>query len=138
MRHEVRVASMTSRVHVERSGELIAVVELDDERTLFGRRPECDVLLDDSTVSSAHLEVARHGSALVATDLGSRNGTLLNGQRLVRPARLADGDTLALGRCRLRVSLPAPPGLIGTTPADAAVIALTGEERAVAAALVSR
>jgi predicted component of type VI protein secretion system len=129
---------MTPRVHVEQGGELIAVIELGAERTLFGRGAECDVLLDDSTISSAHLEVARHGSALVATDLGSLNGTLLNGQRLIRPARLADGDTLALGSCRLRVSIPSPVGRPGTTPAEAPVMPLTGEELAVAAALVSR
>jgi pSer/pThr/pTyr-binding forkhead associated (FHA) protein len=122
-------------MHVERGGDVVAVVELQAERTLFGRGPECDVLLDDSTVSSAHLEVARHGSAFVATDLGSLNGTVLNGRRLVRPVRLADGDTLALGSCRLRVSIPAATA---TTPAEAPVIALTADELAVAAALVSR
>jgi pSer/pThr/pTyr-binding forkhead associated (FHA) protein len=126
------------KVHVDRGGETVAVVELGSERTLFGRGSDCDVTLDDETVSSAHLEVARYGTAWVATDLGSRNGTLLNGQRLVGPARLADGDTLALGTCRVRVSLRAAASSVGTVPAEAPVIALTSEELAVAAALVTR
>src|SRR4051794_36259674 len=99
---------MEPRVQVERDGVLVAVIVLERERTRFGRDPKSDVPLDDRTVSNDHLEITRHGLSLVANDLGSRNGTLLNGKRLVGPARLADGDTLTLGRCRLRVSVARP------------------------------
>src|SRR4051794_29416613 len=71
-------------------GPITGPVRLSDDRALVGRGPDCDVRLDDNTVSSAHLEIARHGSALVATDLGSLNGTVLNGDSLFRPVRLAD------------------------------------------------
>jgi predicted component of type VI protein secretion system len=125
------------RVQVERGAELLTVIELEAERTLFGRAEHCDVRLDDPTVSSDHLEVTRHGATLVATDLGSRNGTLLNGQRLMGPTRLTDGDTLALGSCRLRIGIAG-----GRIPGTAAIrsqdVVLSDEERAVAAALVAR
>ena len=101
---------MEGRVQIEQNGALVRVVDLARERTLVGRAEHCDVRLDDTTVSSDHLEITRHGQALVATDLGSRNGTLLNGQRLApRSERLTDGDTLALGGCRLRIELGRRP-----------------------------
>ena len=128
---------MQGRVQIEQDGVLVRVVDLTQERTLIGRAEHCDVCLDDTTVSGDHLEIARHGQALVATDLGSRNGTLLNGQRLTRSVRLADGDTLALGGCRMRVELRAPAGTRETDLADVSGVVLTDEELAVVAALVA-
>jgi pSer/pThr/pTyr-binding forkhead associated (FHA) protein len=127
---------VNARVQIERDGALAAVVELVAERTLVGRAEHCDLRLDDPKVSGDHLEITRHGLALLATDLGSRNGTLLNGQRLTRPARLADGDTLTIGRCRLRVGIPAATATGKTELDELGEIALTTEELAVAAALV--
>jgi predicted component of type VI protein secretion system len=128
---------MEVRVHVERDGAVVAVVELAQERALFGRAPTCDFQLDDPTVSSDHLEITRHGlTALVATDLGSRNGTLLNGQRLLRPTRLKDGDTLTLGTSRLRLSITTEPLVPSTQLTANTEVTLTAEELAVAAALV--
>jgi predicted component of type VI protein secretion system len=129
---------MGARVQIERDATLVAVVDLERERTLFGRAPHCDVQFDDSTVSNDHLEVTSHGSALVATDLGSRNGTLLNGKRLTRPERLADGDTLTVGRCRLRFTIARDAAIQSTELTGTDSIALSDEEHAVAAALVSR
>lgn len=127
---------MDARVHVECQGTLVAIVELAAPRTLFGRADTCDVQLDDPTVSSEHLAINRHGTALVVTDLGSRNGTLLNGQRLIHPARLTDDDTLTLGQSRLRLSITRSPGVPSTQLTAGAPITLTAEELAVAAALV--
>lgn len=126
---------MSARVRVESQGALIAVVELASERTLVGRGPQCDIQLDDARVSGAHLEITRHGSALIAQDIGSTNGTLLNGRRILQPVRLADGDTLALGGCRLAISIAAPVGT-ATALAGALEVTLSEEERAVASALV--
>ena len=95
-------------LHVD--GELRGQVVLDGERLVLGRGNACDVLVDDEAVSNDHLELSRHGGAVLATDLGSRNGTRLNGQRLDRPTRLRHGDTLALGATRLQLVLPPVAG----------------------------
>jgi pSer/pThr/pTyr-binding forkhead associated (FHA) protein len=128
---------VNARVRIEQHGAVTAVVDLVPERTLVGRASHCDVRLDDKRVSGDHLEITRHGLALLATDLGSRNGTLLNGRRLTRPTRLANGDTLTLGGCRLQVVIPALTMAGETERDDVGEIVLTREEFAVAAALVS-
>ena len=71
------------------SGEAPHSVALSAERTVVGRSPEADLVLDDEAVSWNHLEIERRGEVLMATDLDSRNGTALNGERLDRPRRLA-------------------------------------------------
>ena len=122
-------------LHVD--GALRGQVVLDGERLVLGRGPACDVQLDDAKVSSDHLELTRHGGAVVAMDLGSSNGTLLNGQPLDRPTRLHHGDTLALGRTRLQLVLSPVAGIDGTEPAQTVGAKLSDQEREVAAALVA-
>ena len=93
--------------------------------------------LDDEGVSWNHLEIERRGEVLIATDLDSRNGTVLNGERLEKPRRLRDGDTLIVGGNRLEVKLGATPSGGETVPSDAPSVALSEEERATATALVA-
>lgn len=110
---------------------------LRDGVTTIGRDPDADLPLDDEAVSWHHLEIESRGGVLMATDLDSRNGTALNGDRLDRPRRLRDGDTLVVGSRRLEVSIP-DPGAGGATVADTEPsVPLSEEERATAAALVA-
>jgi len=112
-------------------------VALSGERTVVGRSPEADVQLDDEAVSWNHLEIERRGEVLMATDLDSRNGTVLNGEPLERPRRLRDGDTLIVGAHRLEAAIgPATP-VGATVPSGAPAVDLSAEERATAAALVA-
>lgn len=73
----------------------------------------------------------------MATDLDSRNGTELNGERLERPRRLRDGDVLIVGGRRLEVSDPQPGRTGVTVAASEPRVALSEEERATAIALVA-
>ena len=73
---------------------------LDGERTTVGRSPDCDIFLDDVTVSRRHAVIARDGDGLTIEDLGSLNGTFLNRKR-IESAPLADGDELQIGKYRL-------------------------------------
>jgi pSer/pThr/pTyr-binding forkhead associated (FHA) protein len=70
------------------------------ERTLIGRSPECDVFLDDVTVSRRHAELVREGETFTITDLGSLNGTFVNRKR-IESAELEDDDELQIGKYRL-------------------------------------
>jgi len=74
---------------------------LERERTTIGRSPECDIFLDDVTVSRKHAVIVKGRGDLVLEDLESLNGTFLNRQRIERRASLADGDELQIGKYKL-------------------------------------
>jgi pSer/pThr/pTyr-binding forkhead associated (FHA) protein len=80
-----------------RAGEHFA---LDRERTTIGRSPECDVFLDDVTVSRRHAVVMRRDGAFGIEDQGSLNGTFVN-RRRIEAGELADDDELQIGKYRL-------------------------------------
>ncbi len=69
-------------------------------RTLIGRSPECDVFLDDVTVSRRHAELLREGDTFTIRDLGSLNGTYVN-RRRIESAVLEDDDEVQIGKYRL-------------------------------------
>jgi len=76
-------------------------------RYLVGRGSSCDLVLADLTVSRIHAELRRDQDTWVLVDLGSMNGTRLNGWRLVGPAPVRPGDEVAFGDCAFLVSIPA-------------------------------
>ena len=77
--------------------------ELGHRPILIGREDECDVLLgkDDKEASRRHAEVRRLGDGFVVADLGSMNGTKVNGSP-VNERELAGGETISVGRSTFR------------------------------------
>ena len=73
---------------------------LHSERTTLGRSPDCDIFLDDVTVSRHHAVLSRRGDVFVVEDQGSLNGTFVN-RRRVESAQLEDDDELQIGKYRL-------------------------------------
>lgn len=93
-----------------------AVIHPLHARTLLGRSPLAQLRLQDSCVSAEHAIVGWDGAGWVVQDLGSRNGTLLDDQRLpprVRtPLRVGSVLTLGHARCRLRLREAGPPQVL--------------------------
>ncbi len=65
---------------------------------IIGREPGCAIPLSDDYVSAQHARVYERAGRLWVEDLRSKNGTLLNGHRLRRPATLRAGDRLQIGQ----------------------------------------
>lgn len=73
---------------------------IDRDTTTIGRHPDSHIFLDDVTVSRRHAEVERSGEELSVVDLGSLNGTYVNGER-VESRTLTTGDEVQVGRFKL-------------------------------------
>jgi pSer/pThr/pTyr-binding forkhead associated (FHA) protein len=85
---------------VREGGHTGAQFMLDRDLTTAGRHPDGDIFLDDVTVSRRHAEFHRDGDTFAVRDLGSLNGTYLNGER-VQAAVLSTGDEIQIGKFRL-------------------------------------
>ncbi|MFG0290509.1 MAG: SpoIIE family protein phosphatase [Rhodopirellula sp. JB044] len=75
--------------------------ELDRDEMRIGRHPECDIVVDAGAVSRYHAKLNHVGGAWIVEDLGSRNGTFVNGQLLTRPHSLAQGDRIRISEVEL-------------------------------------
>ncbi|MFI6906295.1 FHA domain-containing protein [Nonomuraea sp. NPDC050394] len=97
------VSDLTTRVQAAwRRPRLPRLALPDDERVRYvvGRGSACDLVLSDLTVSRIHAELRREDDGgWMLVDLGSLNGTRLNGWRLVGPARVRSGDEISFGDC---------------------------------------
>jgi hypothetical protein len=76
-------------------------VPVGEDPVTLGRMPDCDIVLGDPNVSRRHAEVRRRGNDFIVIDLGSTNGTKVNGAG-VRERRLNDGDQITLGGTHIR------------------------------------
>jgi hypothetical protein len=72
---------------------------------VLGRSRQADVMVDDANVSRQHAEVRPHGGSWTLTDLGSTNGTRLNGRRVGQPEVLKAGDEIEIGTTSLTFAL---------------------------------
>ena len=88
------------RIFLEHQGNQIA---LDRGAHIVGRGIRCSMRLNDHTVSREHLRLDVGERDIVATDLGSRNGTLVNGRPCGANRRLRDGDVLQVGSHKICV-----------------------------------
>ena len=76
---------------------------LKQGQNLIGRSPDADIRIDRTAVSRAHARILVTGTTATIEDLGSKNGTYLNGARLERPAVLSNGDDIWIGRSVARL-----------------------------------
>ncbi len=76
-----------------RPGELH---ELTGERIVLGRHPSCEVILDNAAISRQHARLIRQSSQFVLEDLGSRNGTYVNGKAVTSTRKIANRDRIRI------------------------------------------
>jgi hypothetical protein len=76
----------------------------DGARLTVGRAPSCDCLVPEESVSRRHAELRREGDSWLLRDLGSRNGTRVNGMRVIEEVEVRPGDRLTLGDATYRLS----------------------------------
>lgn len=89
---------------------------LDERESIIGRQPDATIYLESLAVSRVHARVACEGGACYVEDLGSSNGTYVNGLRIAGKVRLTDRDTLQIGPYEMNlvgeVVAPEPPQVI--------------------------
>jgi len=88
-------------------GVVVKEVLLTQERTTVGRRPYNDVVIDNLAVSGEHAVVVMSGDDVELQDLGSTNGTYVNGKPIKRQL-LRNGDVVEMGKYQIRFLLDAP------------------------------
>ncbi len=82
-------------------------LELMDGTLVLGRSAECDILLASTAASKRHAELRIHGDSVTLVDLGSTNGSRVNGE-MVRERVLASGDSIELADVTLQIEVPRP------------------------------
>jgi pSer/pThr/pTyr-binding forkhead associated (FHA) protein len=79
-------------------------VELEvSDVTVLGRSSETDVVLDDPYASEFHMRLVAQDNGIMLHDLGSTNGTYVNGRRVTAPTQLRRGDTIQVGKTVMEV-----------------------------------
>lgn len=91
-------AAVAPRLFLEINGRMYPINRLP---FTLGRGSESDLRLDDKGVSRRHVQLSAHDGAIIATDLGSTNGTLVNGAPLRSPVVLTNGSLLRMGNTRI-------------------------------------
>ena len=87
----------TATLKMVRGPQVGAVYSLDSDITTIGRNPQCDIFLNDMTVSREHAEIKRHADAFIINDLQSFNGIWIN-NRTVQEHALRSGDYVQIGK----------------------------------------
>ena len=89
-------------LHAAGRGDLDRLTADLEVRMTIGRSSACQVVLADDTVSRRHAELRAHDGCWLLRDLGSLNGTWINGRRVIE-AEVRPGDLVQLGGCELRL-----------------------------------
>jgi pSer/pThr/pTyr-binding forkhead associated (FHA) protein len=85
-----------------KAGSKIAIKK---DRFLIGRSPKCHLTAGSTAISRQHCAIMRSDSKVSVEDLGSRNGTLINGEKIVGAVELSSGDELAVGPLKFMVTI---------------------------------
>ena len=107
-------------LQVVRGRSANTTLKLSDGVTSVGRHDDCWIRIKSSQVSRRHCEIFESGGKLTIRDLGSSNGTYVNGKRVLGQQPLTPGDELTLGAVTLRMAKLGQAGGAGPAIAPAA------------------
>ncbi|MGC9038183.1 MAG: clostripain-related cysteine peptidase [Roseiflexus sp.] len=99
---------MTAHLTVMSGPQAGRQIPLTNAPCSFGRNPDNAVVTANARASRRHAEIRREGEGFILHDLGSANGTLVNGQRIAAPHRLRNGDLIEIGDETFRFEQPQP------------------------------
>ena len=94
---------MSNRVTVVRSDSQAGLSFVVTNATVVGRSDQSDVILEDPYASEFHFRLVVQDGTLAVSDLGSTNGTYVNGRRITTPTNLRRGDALQVGKTVMEV-----------------------------------
>lgn len=78
-------------------------LNFSDEPTVFGRSEDCDVCIEDPSISQRHCAIRLWEETLIVMDMGSTNGTKVNGQKINKVCALKPGDKVHIGNIILEI-----------------------------------
>lgn len=115
--------SAMATLKILQGGEVGKVYHLDGERWVMGRSPECDLVLDAAAVSRRHVILTKENGQYFVQDLGSRNGTYINNQRVIDRGPLHNGDRMLICDILFEFSDGSDvPSLSGVIPAGGSLL----------------
>jgi two-component system, NtrC family, response regulator AtoC len=124
-RHDERAAESLLCIAGDRS---FTVRFPDSGDLVIGRAPDAGLVVDDPLVSRAHAQLMAVPDGLRLVDLGSRHGTLVNGERITEPRLVVSGDVIAIGSTLLVVRRPVRRSRAGTVLEPAVLVRRLTEE----------
>ena len=87
---------------------------LGEDEVVIGRSPYCSLVLEQDTLSRLHATLQMVGEDVELSDLGSSNGTFLNGERVGAPVKVRPGDEIRLGTVRISIEVATARALLET------------------------
>ncbi|MDR0275089.1 MAG: FHA domain-containing protein [Burkholderiaceae bacterium] len=90
------------KLTVSIEGVIVKEVQLAKERSTLGRRPFNDIVLDNLAVSGEHAAITLQNGDVWIEDLGSTNGTFLDGQR-IKHEQFTEGSVVQIGKCQIQL-----------------------------------
>src|ERR1700688_289518 len=99
---------------------------LDQPTIAIGSHPSNDVVIDDTTVSRRHATIARKPDGFELADLGSTNGTFVNGRQVRKPITVKSGDEIKFGSARFAFNPASVPKRLRSGLAILAVMFIAG------------
>ena len=96
------------RIRIEPPGGMASERACSNSALTLGRGADCDVVITDHSMSRHHARITEAGGTWTVEDLGARNGTFVNGERITAPRELTPGDTIKMGATLVRLTAGEP------------------------------